>query len=143
MNNKGFTLVEMLAAIVILASIMVISIPSYLDISQNMKDSSKENQIKILIDAVVEYSYKKDIDIIKKENEESTTLFYSVDCIFDKEIFIMNRANSTGQDKIDVYIDPTTNKKLVGGIEVSFNKDTLQLEGKYTTSSDKQSAPIC
>ena len=46
MNNKGFTLVELLAIIVILAVILVVAIPPILDAMDNSKKKSLENSAK-------------------------------------------------------------------------------------------------
>ena len=54
MNKKGFTLVELLAVIVILAIILAIAIPSITSLINNSKKSSFESNVKMLA-AGIEY----------------------------------------------------------------------------------------
>ena len=46
--KKGFTLVEMLAVIVILGFIVLIAYPSIIKIIYESRESSKNNQIKVI-----------------------------------------------------------------------------------------------
>lgn len=54
MNKKGFTLVELLAVIVILAIILAIAIPSITSLIENSKKGSFESNVK-MIAAGIEY----------------------------------------------------------------------------------------
>ena len=46
MNNKGFTLVEILSVIVLIALLLGIGIPGIMRISNKMKENSKEKKNK-------------------------------------------------------------------------------------------------
>lgn len=55
LNNKGFTLVELLAVLVILVAIMGIAIPSISSSLERTKDKQNEARIKIIESAMEQY----------------------------------------------------------------------------------------
>lgn len=55
MNKKGFTLVELLAVIVILAVILTIAVPNMFKIIDKSKQDSYDNQVLMIIDAAKNY----------------------------------------------------------------------------------------
>ena len=55
MNKKGFTLVELLAVIVIIGLLMTLAIPAVLKVSSNVKQKSYETKIKLITDTAVTY----------------------------------------------------------------------------------------
>lgn len=57
MNNKGFTLVELLASIVVLALILAIAIPSINTISHSIRENQRENVIKEIEIAASKYAF--------------------------------------------------------------------------------------
>lgn len=62
LNNKGFTLVELLAAMVILAAIMVIAVPNIMGILNNSKaDAYVEDAKKLL--SLAEYKIRANPDL--------------------------------------------------------------------------------
>ena len=67
MNNKGFTLVELLAVIVILAIVLAIAIPSISNIINNSEKSSFVSSTKLLIKAV-------QIKLLEDETFDITTI---------------------------------------------------------------------
>lgn len=56
MNKKGFTLVELLAVIVILAIILAIAVPSITGLLEKQRENSFESNVKMLIRGI---DYKK------------------------------------------------------------------------------------
>ena len=67
MNKKAFTLVELLAVIVILAIILAISIPSISSVIDNSEKSSFVSSTKLLINAVK-------IKLLEDETFDITTI---------------------------------------------------------------------
>lgn len=53
MNNKGFTLVELLAVIVVLAIIIGIAVPSIMGINQSIKDNMLDKKVTMIEEAAV------------------------------------------------------------------------------------------
>jgi prepilin-type N-terminal cleavage/methylation domain-containing protein len=66
MKNKGFTLVELLAVIVILGILITIAVPSMLGVSKNVKEKSYTSKIDLIESAAVIYGEKNSIDILKE-----------------------------------------------------------------------------
>ena len=55
MNKKGFTLVELLSVIVVLAVIMTIAVPSVMGINGIIKDNMLETKLELLEEAAILY----------------------------------------------------------------------------------------
>lgn len=113
--NKGFTLVELIAVIVILALVVVITTPAYDSISKNIKErnyTSKQSTIKsetlafvekYLKDEVYNGYYKDDFD--NEVNDKGKRLCFTVDYLIRNGIissdsetdeYILN--NVTGEE---------------------------------------------
>ena len=73
-NKKGFTLVELLAVIVILAVILVIAIPRIIDVIDSSKLSSFESSARMIIsDAEKQYAINKVNGIEEEISCENTS----------------------------------------------------------------------
>lgn len=66
MKNKGFTLVELLAVIVILGILITIAVPSILGVSKNVKEKSYTTKISIIESAGVSYGEKNYLSALSK-----------------------------------------------------------------------------
>ena len=55
MKNKGFTLVELLAVLVILGLLITLAVPNILGVSKNVKEKSYQTKILILFDNSIIY----------------------------------------------------------------------------------------
>ena len=135
MNNKGFTLVELIAVVAILSLIVIITTPAYDSISNNIKTrnyESKKSTIKAHTLSYVEKYLKNEAydgtrDVA--EDEKSKTLCFSVNYLIrngiissDSETDEYIENNVTGEkyrkDKIFINVYYETRKlKLVGLVE--------------------------
>ena len=97
LNNRGFTLVEVLAVIIILAIIAGIAIPNVLSTINTSKDRSYDIMIKNIITASkalfeeVEYGgelHKYTIDDTQIDNEDETSETVSSSTTTDEELII-------------------------------------------------------
>ncbi len=85
-NKKGFTLVELMGVIVILAIIIAIAIPSYNLITKNIKAKNLENQKELIKVAAVKYAEDANIyfmypeDLIKQGYLEEKDIDPSLKC---------------------------------------------------------------
>ena len=72
-NNKGFTLIEILAAIVILGIISTIAVPAVYKYVTKTKDFSYENMYKTVYDAVKNYRIDTNDDSVTRPNVPTYT----------------------------------------------------------------------
>lgn len=63
MNKKGFTLVELLAVIVILAVILTIAVPNMFKIINKSKEDTYNNQVTMIIDAAKKYVVTEEVTV--------------------------------------------------------------------------------
>lgn len=74
MNKKGFTLVELLVTIVILAIIMLIAVPNIMNtIERNRQDTYIETAKRMI--TLAEYEYRSDTSIPEPEEDECVIFF--------------------------------------------------------------------
>ena len=66
MNKKGFTLVEVLAVIVVLGLIVSISLPIYIGLSNNLKKNTYENKKRAIESAATKYAAENNINTTTK-----------------------------------------------------------------------------
>ena len=129
--KNGFTLTELLAVIAILGVIMIIAIPSYNNIANEIKKSNLESMKSMITAATIDYANKHDIDAIKPATQKcnGTTnnccKYYSINAIAQNGIF------QTTNGKIT---NPTTGSELQGYIKVYYDTSKYVLNGTYETS---------
>lgn len=132
MNKKGFTLVEVLGVIIILAVIFVLVFPSVTNILSQSEETIYQKQINTILNSTYDFTLKNP-DYLPNNNQNSYV--------------------TLGQLKYDGLIDtniknPKTNKKFPDNLVISINnvgsnyknlKNTSKLEGNYlyTVELDK------
>lgn len=108
--KKGFTLVEILAVIAIMAVLVLIAVPTYNTISGTMKENV----------------YNAKIEELKAKGlthaEETGQVVFSVDTL-------INEGKITPDNETGVYKDPKNNRKMnCDIIHISFNRVVRKLK---------------
>lgn len=78
MNNKGFTLVEVLSVIALLALVVIISVPIIGNVSENIKKNTLNTKIKNIEKAAVLYGQEHRESFTDKCNTSEEDLCYGV-----------------------------------------------------------------
>jgi len=114
--KKGFTLVEMLAVVVLIGILVVITVPSIKTIMNNAKEKSLERQIASIIESTKGWSIEN-VDELPDNNVPilvSLSELKEQGFLEDKEI-----------------INPVNNKEITGCIEIKYDLDFNQYKYNY------------
>jgi len=114
--KKGFTLVEMLAVVVLIGLLVVITVPSIKTIMNNAKEKSLERQIASIIESSKSWSIEN-IDMLPDNNVPilvSLSELKEQGFLEDKEI-----------------INPVNNKEITGCVEIKYDIDFNQYKYNY------------
>ena len=137
MNERGFTLVELIAVIVILGLLAIITTPAYETISNNIKIRNYESKKNVIKKETIEYVEK----YLKNEtydNNTSKTLCFTVDYLIKNGII-------TSDDEKSEYIENNvTGEKYSGNtnyISVKYDSDNLRLVA--TTLDEEEGELSC
>ena len=128
--KKGFTLVELLAVLTLIAFIMIISIPIMETILSNSENKTRKAQVDLIVEAARKWSIKNVTDIVFDEEGDyflSLTDLKKTEFMDDKEIK-----------------DPSTKEAMNGCVYINYNENTSKMKYNYgnscsridTTSSD-------
>ena len=115
MKKNAFTLIELLAVIVILGILATITVPTIVGIINNSKEDTLEEQKNTIVDAADRWG----TDNVRKLPETRCDL--SIDFL-KKEGYL--------DSKKDV-IDPTTDKPMTGCVRITFDSSNNQYDYKY------------
>ena len=115
MKNKAFTLIELLAVIIILGILATIAVPTIVGIINNSKEDTLESQIETVTDAAERWG----TDNWRKLPETS--------CDIDIEFLKTEGYLESSKD----VIDPTTGKTMTGCVRVTYDKDNNQYKYSY------------
>ena len=117
MNKKGFTLVELLAVIVILGLLVAIINPVVKNLLNDSKESLSDQQKKLVVEATKKYMIENSELLPEGSNR---AIVYMSDLI-DKGVI--------DNDKI---IDPKSKEELNGCVVVSYNNEFNQYDYNYS-----------
>lgn len=124
--NKGFSLVELLAAIVILALLVVISVPAYTKVFSDVKNKNYTSKIVEVEAAAMKYS-----STIKDDIKNNTS------CIKITVADLIKKGYLTSErDSEDVILNPMDNKPLNGFIKMCYCSSRFDVQAKYATTFD-------
>lgn len=127
MNNRGFTLVELIAVIGLLGIIMIIAIPAVTEVSSNIKASNLQNKKDVISSAVLKYANEYELDQIKPDGNNCSSECckeYTLNEILEKGIYSAENSDGT-------ITNPVTNETLSGKIKICYKMDKLKLESSF------------
>ena len=125
--RKGFTLVEVLAVMIILGILIVLTIPAYTSIFSGIKRNNLESKITEINAAAKKYgnTFKDDI-----KNACSACVTVTIAELIEKGQLISDYDNDAA------IINPTDNTKLKGDIKLCYCTEAFDIEAYYTTEFD-------
>lgn len=120
--RKGFTLVELLAVLIILGLLIVIAIPSYTQIYSSIKRSNMQSKVTEVETAALKYGNLIKDDI---KNSQGNCSIIKVDTLIKKGYLV-------SEDDVEAVIyDPTTNSPLDGDIHLCYCKSKMDITANY------------
>ena len=124
--KNGFTLVELLAVIILLGILSIITIPVINNASKKVKENNLENLKTTLGTTMINYANKYFIDEIKPsgstcDNDECCA-YFDINYIREYNIYQSNNGK---------LINPLTGENLTGYIKISFDKTNYELTAEY------------
>lgn len=122
--KRGFTLVELLAVLVVLGLIALIIMPVTVSYINNSLSSAYEKQIQVLESAAEKWG----IENTDRLPDSTSDSYFTID---------FNTLYISGQITTYPVINPKTKKELPGCILVIYNNQYKQYEYKYTSDLSK------
>lgn len=138
--NKGFTLVELIAVISILAILVIITTPAYDNISKNIKTRNYNSKQRTIESQTLSYveKYLKD-EVYSGENDNEKKICFTVNFL------IQNGIISSDSDKEEYIYNEIENKKYKGDdiyIKVWYDTESLKLKAE-SIENDPLNANNC
>ena len=144
MNNKGFTLIELIVTISIISLLTVIMVPVVQKTSERVKYQSYKNLENLIMQATIDYLYHSaedgySIDSIKGDTdncseEKSCYGVYTVGEILDKNIYYTNEKDIEGNLTV---INPTNGKSMRNRtFIIYYDTGTFSLKGEFSEGID-------
>ena len=116
-KKKGFTLVELLAVVVVLGIISVISVPVVKNITKDAKEKGLQKQIDVILESAKNWAVQN-TDLLP---EGASSILVKVDTL-KKEGLLENKK----------IINPVNNKEMNKCAKISYNENYNQYEYEYT-----------
>lgn len=110
-NKRGFTLVELLAVIVILGVLLMIAVPAVQNVIKKTKNNATQKQAELFIDAA-----KKMAIIDEPTNDKVIYKLIDLDSDVDTDRFtgMVVASKENGSYKYYIYLNDSVNKKTIG-----------------------------
>ena len=124
MNKKGFTLIEVLAVVVILGLLAVILTPTVKNLINDSEETVSKQQINTIITATQKYMVEHS-ELLPEMNEDSKSVVYIGELI------------ENGVLEGDKIIDPKTKENIDGCVVIKYNIAYNQYEYEYQDSKNQ------
>ena len=127
MKKNGFTLVEVLAVLIILAILIALSIPAYITVLKEVRRDNYTSKVTEIETAANKYG-EKIKDKVKLEGDKCYPVTVA-DLIKSGELL-------SESDKEDVIYNPTDNKPLLGNIKICYDTKEYKIVSFYIVEFD-------
>ena len=121
--KKGFTIVELLASIAIMALIIIISVPAYEGISKTIKEQNLNSKISMIEQATKSYVNKYHKDKVYDGNKN--ILLFSIPYLIEKNVI------SADDLEKNTISDPLNGGILKGYVKVIYDIDNYEIKTEY------------
>lgn len=127
--KKGFTIVELLAAIAIMALIIIISVPAYEGISKTIKEQNLNSKLSMIERATESYvnKYHKD----KVYDNGAKTICYTIEFLISKNVVSPDNKDETG------ITDPLNGGDLEGYLVANYDTTNYEVIIEYKTTASE------
>lgn len=134
MNRKGFTLIELIAVIVVLSLIALVVFPAVNSVIKNSKEKAYKQQIATIIKATKQLSYEHSQSLPDEVDGASTEI--ELRCLTEGCIYNGVQING-GYINEDELIDPrNTSKNLNGVVVITYHSNQYNYEYKEQASKN-------
>ena len=114
MKKRGFTLIELMAVIIVLGIIAVITVPKITNTVESSREQAYENQITSLVSAAKRWGASNSDKLSNETSVQFSTLF------------------DEGYIKQKNVVNPKTDEPLDGCIKISYDEEYSQYKYEYT-----------
>lgn len=137
MNSKGFTMVEVMAVMIILSSVILIAVPAYNNVSNNIKTSNLKNKEDTISIAMLKFANTYLLDDIKPLNNNCTN---EHDCckeydlynyIIKYGIYTSETVEETDGTVSSFVTNPITGQKLTGCVQLKYNIKDYKITSEF------------
>lgn len=128
MNNKGFTLVEVISIVVILSLLLVLTAPTYSSVSDNIKERNFASKKSVIEKQTIEF-----VNNYMKDETYNTSSKEGKNICFTAGFLIRNGIITSEDEKKEIIINDITKEEYSGDkivIAISYNNDSRKLIAK-------------
>lgn len=115
MEKNGFTLVELLAVIVVLAIISLITVPVIIKIISNAENNTYEKQVQTIEQSAEKWSVKQSLP-----TEDGSFIYVDLKSLKEE-----------GYLKDEPIINPISNQEMIGRVKITYDIEYNQYEYEY------------
>ena len=117
MNKKAFTLIELIASIIILVVIVLISTPNIIKMIDKARETSRDAAQERVLDAAQEYIYSYNRNVLTGLVEEGDTRYVSIDALLSFGLIKQADVDLLDSDTVYIALELDSNLDLVYDFE--------------------------